>query len=278
MFLRFLPLSLAILAFHFLWVLPTQASNCRLWFNFGPSHTEQRLKIEADPLKQLQTNFFRTNRPLFADSYPSYDMDLAYSALPRLRRLTEEDHWVDMGAGEGRAILQYLQDPTFPRKAKVTAIAFKKPVGSKHAEIESIDPGFRYLEGFVEEMTREQIGSAKLITDVYGPLHYTKNFSEVLQVYVDLLQEGGEILTSGIFFHKEAATNFVIKSDGAMISYREWLNSIPGLKVTEIPKPEIGLSAALVIEKIAPEVKVPKLKLVRYESGSPPRRNFEVVD
>ena len=275
--LRFFP----ILFLALLLSPPAQASSCGKIFGRFYENSRQiaeRKQIEADPKKQLELNYFKVNRPLRGFSQINYESELLESLVPRLEKLTPEDQWVDMGAGEGRALLDYLQDAHFPKKAKIAAVSFKKPESVLEKDIQAIDPNFHYFEGLVENLEISQVGKAKLITDVYGPLHYTDDLSTVLQKYVDVLEPGGEILTPGFRqVGQDGKTNSIHFAVGGTASYTYWLKEIPGLKVIEIPITGDARNTALIIKKVSPEVKIPKLKLYHLYPGSPPWRIFEEV-
>jgi hypothetical protein len=108
--------------------------------------------------------------------------------LEELLALSAGEHWFDMGAGEFHAAEAYLRMK--PAGAKVTAIAVPRD-----REVPSdLDGRLRLLTGrYVEDVPGEELGGAKLITDVYGPFTYAAHPDEVLQKYLDLLTDDGTL-------------------------------------------------------------------------------------
>jgi len=208
--------------------------------------------------------------------------------------------WVDMGAGEARALADGLH--ANHQISEGVAIAYNRPSNAFSGN--DISERFRYLEGdFVENMARNGkldnlIGKVSFLTDVYGPISYSENLPDVLQVYFDLLSLNGMAVfnlmwskgldindhSGGYHELRPLLTNYV-KKDGFndKMGVIKWLSKIPGLEVVEISEFEIGpnseKSLAIKVRKISNNVIVPEnLRTVSYKASAPPERIFEIVE
>lgn len=210
--------------------------------------------------------------------------------------LGAEDHWIDMGSGDGLAIAEYTgelpQDsfvPGYYRRDEsriqgvFDALARKEPAsraratGITHSLKQSLIfiSAARFLTGrLLEDIPHEEIGRGRIITDVMGIFAYAAHKDEVLARFLDLLDENGSIYIDfgNMHFDPGLLASKVTKEDGTELSLLEWLGSIPGLDVQTYKMPffarpwgyerpisvdEVGVRIRI---KNRSDLKIPKLK------------------
>ncbi len=187
----------------------------------------------------------------------------------RLLGLSSHGRWLDAGAGEALALRQYMA----LRKtdaAQVVAVAVKKP---EHVPNE----GYSYFEGrYVEEIPARELGRFEIITDVYGPLFYSSRADLVLAKYLEILKPEGSIFISGYYGAKSRDNLRIVSPRGETLDLIEWLKSIDGLIVQDVPERK-GAYFISVRPETVPSV--PKLELIEQTfSGVIPQRVFRVSD
>ena len=144
-----------------------------------------------------------TNRGLsdYAELLPSGFCDA-------LGRLGSSDRWLDIGAGDGQAILDYYapEDDAAPGqkcarsggKARAVAMSIEDRRTDKwQQQAASLgDDRIRYLSGKrLRDYSREELGKFQIITDVYGGFSYTEDLSQFLEKVLSLLETGGVFYT-----------------------------------------------------------------------------------
>lgn len=181
-----------------------------------------------------------------------------------LERLKKSDHWLNAGGGMANAEYDYLSGDG---PSKVTSVGVARPRGNKAQMSDFPEDRYRYLSGrYIEnipEKELKQFGRPKLITDLYGPLAYSKSPDIVLQKYLDILDEGGSIF----MYIGERTT---ILDGGRERTFKQFLKSIDGLSIKDFD------GALQITVKEGARVKVPGLKEVEIEAGKPPYRTFEI--
>ncbi|HEX2931736.1 MAG TPA: class I SAM-dependent methyltransferase, partial [Candidatus Binatia bacterium] len=117
------------------------------------------------------------------------------------------DRWLDIGAGEGQAILDYYapQGDAAPEKcggtgpkARVVAISIEDRRRDKWKQQTASLGGdlIRYLSGKrLGQYSLEELGKFQIITDVYGGFTYTENLSRFVEKVLNLLEIGGVFYT-----------------------------------------------------------------------------------
>lgn len=258
-------------------------------------HPEVRARVEiANP--RLAKNEFTVSRGL--DNYNShFPVTHTEGVRAAILGLERGSVWVDMGAGEGRALDDGLR---LNGGLEGVGIAYKKPERAHDGA--DLGSRYRYLEGdFVENMARdgklEDLNQrVDLMTDVYGPLSYSEHLPELLQTYLDLLQPGGRLYATFMSErnyepHTTApgetlfAVN-VVRRNGRIVpdGLVHWLRSIPGIELLEVVDVKTNYSVkehsrAFVLRKTHATVTVPRnLTTVFYRESSPPERHFEITN
>jgi len=179
-------------------------------------------------------------------------------------------HWVDLGAGNGIATRGALLSRVRldPRFLKATAIGYEAPKDPaferEKREIAGTlgEDRFRYLSGrYFSKIPPEEIGKADVITDLYGVLSYTENLSGDLEKALGALNPGGQLFT-----HRHPLGFRFIDASGRRMTYSEYLNGIGGIRVHSNNR----------VERTQGTLVVPRLKLVNFVPGKPPRRTFQI--
>ena len=160
-----------------------------------------------------------------------------------LKALKHMNHWLDAGAGEGKAIREYLLASS---KEEIFTTAVTLKISSK---INSST--HKTIVNYLEDLTQDDIRACDIITDVEGGLQYTEQPDLLIKRYLLWLKPSGKM-----FLYIKPETTFVEKA-GKKLTFIEWLKGIPGLKV------ENGASdGSLIVMKEQASHAIPRLKLV----------------
>lgn len=247
----------AVLVFPFFVACPTYAG----WFS-----CKEQLSVETAAgyvSKVIRRNSFIINRDLH-DYARGFHPDFKKS----LNSLKPTDTWIDLGGGKGLAIQDYIIS-----RPRITDAAYTVLVTYKLGRLFGIPDYFgkiKLLEGrLFEDIPLREIPRAKLMTDYYGVLSYTRDPSKVLRMIFDRLEYGGEL-----YLYTSNINTVVDDPNGGphVISFSTMLESISGIKVE-------GRYGILKITKISPEVLVPDLVLAKIdETSKPPFRRFRIIN
>src|SRR5688572_16653227 len=230
---------------------------------------------------------------------------LAYvSLLPpgfdrALASLRPSDRWLDIGAGQGEAILDYYTpryDAMHPeghaqrgKKAQAVAISIEdRRTARWEKTTASLGANqIRYLHGKrLREYSSEELGRFRLITDLAGGFSYTRYLSLFIEKVLDLLELHGEFYSLLLDVQLEDASQRSVAKDVQLITEIEtddgahgtvctWLKSIACVQVTCEADTRMGRPIELYrVRKVCETVKVPALHLVSFQAGTPPQRRF----
>lgn len=190
------------------------------------------------------------SRPLFAkeDSSNSYQQELYFEGnlfKKKVEKLTNEEIYLDVGAGKGVAITEYRE--TYPEKAKVIGIAVNRVSQEKDEEKivsrDREDLKFSYyLADFTEFPTASLCSSISLITDIYASFHYSCRKAEVIRKMGELLKPGGMafivyknacILVDDLIQRKVVVLDTApsSKEKGSKLLLLMWFHTIKGFNV-----------------------------------------------
>lgn len=215
-----------------------------------------------------------------------------------LARLGSSDRWLDIGAGEGQAILDYYapQDPAASAekcggsgpKGRAVAISIEDRRTDKWKEqAASLGDGrLRYLSGKrLRQYSLEELGKFQIITDVYGGFTYTENLSRFVEKVLSVLEIGGAFYTVLPAVHLEDNTDKLgtwyktelVDAASRPVKVCSWLKQTTGTKISCESKTGWDEPTQLIkIRKVYRDVTVPRTKLVEYIAGAPPGRRFQL--
>ena len=215
-----------------------------------------------------------------------------------LGRLGSSDRWLDIGAGEGQAILDYYapEDAAVPAekcrgsgpRARAVAISIedRRTDNWKQQAARLGDDRIRYLSGKrLRQYSPEELGKFQIITDVYGGFTYTDDLSQFVDKVLRLLEVGGGFYTLATGVHLEdgkdkLGTLYLTELEDAFgrgVKVCSWLKKISCVQVTCESKSDRKRPTELIkIQKVCRDTSVPRMKLVEFEAGYPPGRCFQL--
>jgi hypothetical protein len=231
----------------------------------------------------------------------SYTYALSEPFNRALAGLGPNDRWLDIGAGEGHAILDYctakydaLHDrygEAPEKKARAVAISIEDRRTERwHTTAASVDPGqIQYLFGkTLREYAPQELGRFQVITDVMGGFSYSNQLSVFMERALSLLEVNGSFHTVLADVHSESGRNKphyegspylteISTRDGAEVKVCSWLKRIACVEVTCEFKPNWTPPIEVYhIRKTCEDVKVPALLPVHYTAGTPPERGYRL--
>jgi SAM-dependent methyltransferase len=215
-----------------------------------------------------------------------------------LGRLGSSDRWLDIGAGEGQAILDYYapEDAAAPAekcggsgpRARAVAISIedRRKDNWKQRAARLGDDRIRYLYGKrLGQYSPEELGKFQVITDVYGGFTYTEDLSRFVDKVLRLLDVGGSFYTLATGVHCEDGKDklgslYLTELEdafGRRVKVCSWLKKISCVQVTCESKSDFEKPTELIkIRKVCSDTSVPRTKLVEFEAGYPPGRRFQL--
>jgi hypothetical protein len=215
-----------------------------------------------------------------------------------LGKLGNSDRWLDIGTGDGQAILDYYapQDGTVPAercarsgtKARAVAMSIedrRTNLWQLQAAILGADR-IRYLSGKrLRDYPSEELGNFQVITDVYGGFSYTEDLSKFVEKVLSLLEIGGVFYTLVQSVHLEDGKDKpnslyqteLVDAAGYDVKVCSWLKQTACVKVSCESKSDWDTPTELInIRKVCSDVSLPRVKLLKYEAGNPPSRRFQL--
>ncbi len=235
---------------------------------------------------------YTTNRGLL-----SYAEVLPSGFCDALGGLGSSDRWLDIGAGEGQAILDYYapRDDAAPEKCggsgpKAYAVAISiedRRTDRWRQQAASLgDDRLRYLAGKrLRQYSPEELGTFQIITDVYGGFTYTENLSRFVETVLNFLEIGGAFYTVLSSVHLEDGKDKLgtwyrtelVDATSRPVTVCSWLKQTTCTKVTCESKNDWDEPTQLIkIRKVCGGVSVPRTNLVEYMAGAPPGRRFQM--
>lgn len=216
-----------------------------------------------------------------------------------LGTLGSSHRWLDIGAGAGQAILDYYTPAydaemtsmctRFGEKAWAVAMSIEDRRTEKWQQVAASVGGdrIRYLAGKrLRQYSTEDLGKFQIITDVYGGFSYTEDLAGFLNKVMSLLETGGSFYTLVQSVHLEDGSDNpkttwylteLVDEAGQDVKVCSWLKNIPCVKVVCESKSDWHTPTELInVQKVCGNVTVPRTKLVKFESGNPPGRRFQI--
>jgi hypothetical protein len=229
-------------------------------------------------------------------------LSYASTLLPGFDRaladLGPNDRWLDIGAGQARAILDYYGprfDAMHPerrgKKARSVALSIEDRRTPQWQETaERLDPGqIQYLFGRrFREYTTEELGRFRLVTDLVGAFSYSRYLSVFMEKLLNVLEVNGSFYSILLDVLPEKTgdrTRFsdtrllttITDASGADVTVCSWLKQIRCAEVMCESRMESNRPLELYrVRKVCNEIAVPTLELLRHEAGTPPVRRFQL--
>jgi len=255
-------------------------------------------RIDEEFAKQEKIYHRRGTRSYTANrGLTNYAEVLPAGFCAALGRLGSSDRWLDIGAGEGQAILDYYtpQGDAAPEKcggsgpkARAVAISIEDRRTDKWQNRAASlgDDRIRYLSGKrLSQYSLEELGKFRLITDVYGGFTYTENLSRFVDKVLSLLEIGGAFYTVLPAVHLEDGTDKLgawyktelVDAASRPVKVCSWLRQTTCAKISCESKTDWDEPTQLIkIHKVCSGVSVPRTNLVEYMAGAPPGRRFQL--
>ena len=274
-----------------------------LWL--GTAHSQRPGSPKLDEEISKQESIYHGRGDQMVEGYVidrsllSYTFTLSDEFDDALANLGPQDRWLDVGAGQGQAVLDYYT-PTYDsmheegrvrRGNKARAIAMsiedrRTPLWNQSAaglEANKI----QYLFGRrLGEYSPEELGRFQLITDVIGGFSYTVDLSQFMEKVLGLLELNGNFFTLLQDVHAEDGSNEpyykgspflteITNPDGSKAKVCPWLKSIACAEVAcELRAQWTPPIEVYRIRKVCSNIAVPALVPVHYEAGTPPERGY----
>jgi hypothetical protein len=276
-----------------------------VWMGLAHSATPGAAISKEETVKQ--TDIYHSRGAMRPEGYVidrsllSYSITLPKEFIGTLLNLRPTDRWLDIGAGEGRAILDYVTGKydalnvegasTNGAKANAVAISIEdRRTIHWHQTAESLKGSqISYVFGRrLREYSLEELGKFQVISDVLGGFSYTETLTGFMEKTLALLDLNGNFYTVLQDVRAEYGNNRphypdaaflteIIDANGAEVRVCSWLKQIGCAQVTcefrEGYTPPIEVYR---IRKICNEVSVPALVPVHFQAGTPPERRFRL--
>lgn len=267
--------------------------------------TQEPVQPRIDEQFAKQEKLYRRQRGDLPGSYitnrglSNYAEVLPSGFCDALGNLGSSDRWLDIGAGEGQAILDYYapQGDAAPAercggsgpKARAVAISIEDRRTDKWKQRAASlgDDRIRYRFGKrLRQYSIDELGKFRMITDVYGGFTYSENLSRFLERVLSLLEIDGAFYTVLPSVHLEDGTDKLgtwyltelVDAASRPVTVCSWLKQTTCTKVTCESKSDWDAPTQLIkIRKICSAASVPTLKIVEYMAGAPPGRRFQMA-
>lgn len=231
----------------------------------------------------------------------SYATTLPVDFQQALAALDVGDRWLDIGAGEGRAVIDYCvgtYDGTYwrgeakpNRKARAVAMSIEdRRTKQWHEATARLDKDqMSYLSGrHLNQYSNEELGQFRMITDVLGGFSYTDDLASFTAKTLALLEVNGSFYTVLQDVREENGANKphypnspflteLVDVDGSELRVCSWLKRIGCVQVACEYKEDFTPPIEVYrITKVCSDVAVPPLTTVHYAAGTPPERRFKL--
>lgn len=270
-----------------------------------PVFSQQAVRPGPDEEVRKQDAIYQTQGERVPSGYVVDRALLSYTAsLPAgfdrsLAELGPGDRWLDIGAGEGNAVLDYYTsrydmmhpDPReeYRKKARAVAISIEDRRTPRWREIAArLEPDqIRYLAGKrMREYSPQELGQFRLITDHLGGFSYARDLSLFVENVLSVLEVNGSFFTLLLDVRPETEPDPALYkdllllteieyADGSNVKICSWLKSISCVQVTCELNTELKRPIELYrIEKVCSNNIVPPLSPQSYTAGTPPPRRY----
>ena len=285
--------AVVVLLLSTVWVAPSRAAD------------PDRAKLDAEALKQ--EGIYKSRGEDVPQGYVidrsllSYTFTLPSEFKRSLADLGPKDRWLDIGAGEGRAILDYetskydvLLQGSERRVGKAKAVAMSiedRRTAQWYQTAANLEANqIQYLFGRrLREYSSEELGRFQVITDVLGGFSYTRTLSLFMEKTLDVLELNGSFYgvlqdvrseegANRPFYPDASFLTEIANADGSEVRMCAWLKRIACVEVTcELKADRSPPIETYRVRKVCNDVAVPALALTHYEAGTPPERRFQLT-
>lgn len=217
---------------------------------------------------------------------PAFDEDVT--------RLGASGRWLDIGAGEGQAILDYHNAGRPGARAQSVAISIEdRRTQAWYDTAARLETGkIRYLFGkSLNNYTLEELGKFQVISDLLGGFSYTRDLSRFMEKTLSFLEVNGSFYSILQDIHSEEGSNppfyrdrgesyltEILNPDGTHMKICTWLKHISCVQVScELKtswRPPVEVYR---VQKTCDNVIVPTLTPTRFTAGTPPERRFRLT-
>lgn len=229
---------------------PTQIEQFKI-----ENHWEQNRTL-AKPIPDKTKPWYEKIHKLMTGS--SYEELLGGLFVKSMQEHKENDIYVDVGAGDGTALFEYLD--FFPNGAKVIGIASTQPHNiSKVIENDKNNSKFSfYLCDFNEFPTESLKGRVSLISDVKGAFRYSLYPHKVIDQMGKLLKTGGLVfiqtgygigIKPDMIPEKQNMLNSRQETQGSNQLLHLWFQTIKGFDVIQHEKTFENVESSIAINK-----------------------------
>ena len=268
----------------------------------GRSQEPAPLRLDDEIAKQQK--IYRSRGAEVPEGYVTNRRLSDYAALlpagfcDALGSLGSSDQWLDIGAGNGQAILDYYApvDEAAPvekcarlaGRARAVALSIEdRRTDQWRQEAEKFGGDhLRYLSGKpLRRYTPEELGRFRIITDVYGGFSYTETLSVFVEKVLSVLETGGVFYTMLQNVQLENGQDkpgtyiqtHLVDTAGHDVKVCSWLKKTTCVQVTCDSKSEWDSPTELInMRKVCSDTSVPRVKLLEYQAGNPPGRRFQL--
>ena len=273
----------------------------------GAAYSQQPASAAPEPEEKKQEAIYQSRGETVPSGYvvdrslASYSTSLPAGFDRELSSLGPRDRWLDIGAGEGNAVLDYytsrydLMYPDGPdehsKKARAVAISIEDRRTPRWNEVASrLEPDkIRYLFGKrMREYSADDLGRFRLITDHLGGLSYARDLSRFMEDVLAVLELNGNFFSLLLDVRPETEPDPALykdllllteieNPDGSNVKICSWLKSISCVRVTCELNTELKRPIELYrVQKVCDSVVVPPLVPVSYTAGTPPPRLYQL--
>ena len=271
------------------------------------SHSQAPASPTFDKEVSKQDAIYQTRGEKVPEGYVVNRSLLSYASfLPSefdrsLANLGPRDRWLDIGAGQAQAILDYYTrrydlmhfEGRERRGKKAQAVAMSiedRRTPRWYETAASLEANqIQYWHGRrLREYSLEEAGQFQLITDVLGGFSYTRDLSLFMEKVLSFLEVNGKFYTNLLDVLPEKGkdrasypdTLFlteITNPDGSDVRVCSWLKSIACVEVTCESNAEWERPMEIYrIHKVCNNVAVPSLVSLNYTAGTPPIRQFQL--
>ena len=270
----------------------------------GIGWPQESAPLRIDEEIDKQEKIYRSQGADVPSGYITYRALSDYAELlpsgfcDALGRLGSSDRWLDVGAGDGQAILDYyaaVDDSALATKCvraagKASAVAVsiedRRTAKWRQQAARLGDSRLRYLSGKrLRQYSREELGKFHIITDVYGGFSYTEDLSLFLEKVLSLLEIDGTFYTvaqnvqleGGISNLNDGFQTEMVDAGGRDVKVCSWLKKTTCVKVVCESKSDWESPSELInIRKVCSDISVPRTRLLQFQAGNPPGRRFQL--